>query len=278
MKRTGSYFDEVTQGDAAVTVADGETPAPDEHAPFVRGSGLDRYVVLETLGKGGMGLVLAAYDPKLDRRVALKLLRQRSSSPENHARMLREAQSLAKLSHPAVVSVYDVGEVGDQVFIAMEFIDGPDLRRWLEETKRPVDAIVAIFRGAAWGLQAAHDVGIVHRDFKPDNVLVGSDGKPRVTDFGLALDAHTLVPLGPATPMTPPDLRLTKTGMVMGTPAYMSIEQHRGLLTDPRSDQFSFCVSFFEALYGVRPFSGLNGDEYCAAIERGLLPRPPVAV
>ena len=280
MERTGSYFEEVTPADAAVTVADGDAAPLGEQPAFERGGRLDRYVVLETLGKGGMGVVLAAYDPKLDRRVALKLLRQRSNNPENHARMLREAQALAKLSHPGVVSVYDVGEVNGQVFIAMEFIDGPDLRRWLREEKRSTQAIVSVFRGAAMGLQAAHDVGIVHRDFKPDNVLIGSDGKPRVTDFGLALEAHTLIPVGPGPSSTPVDLRLTETGMVMGTPAYMSIEQHRGLPTDPRSDQFAFCVSFFEALYGIRPFSGTNGNEYCAAIERAELPLPatPVSV
>ncbi len=276
MQRTGSYFDESARGDEAVTIADGAPGDDSDGTPFARGTTLGRYVVLETLGSGGMGIVLAAYDSTLDRRVALKLLRQRGShDSQSRARLLREAQSLAKLSHPAVVSVYDVGELRDRVFIAMEFVDGPDLRRWLREEPRSVAAILRVFRESALGVQAAHDAEIVHRDFKPDNVLIGSDGHARVTDFGLALDAKTLVPTADpsAAPVSDPDGRLTVAGMVMGTPAYMPPEQHRGQPTDHRSDQFSFCVSLFEALYGVRPFSGTNADEYCAAIEHGRLPK-----
>jgi tetratricopeptide (TPR) repeat protein/predicted Ser/Thr protein kinase len=274
MQRTGSYFEDDTRADAEATLADGESVVGVEASPFQRGTTLGRYVVLETLGSGGMGIVLAAYDATLDRRVALKLLRQRGrQDPQSHTRLLREAQSLARLSHRSVVSVYDVGELRDRVFISMEFIDGPDLRRWLKEQPRSTGAILAVFREAARGIQAAHDAEIVHRDFKPDNVLIGSDGHARVTDFGLAVDAKTMVPT--ADPSAPsPDGRLTVAGLVMGTPAYMAPEQHRGQPTDHRSDQFSFCVSLFEALYGVRPFSGTNGNEYCAAIEQGRLPRP----
>ncbi|MCR9159621.1 MAG: protein kinase domain-containing protein [Nannocystaceae bacterium] len=277
MPRTGSYFEEVTSADAAATVADGAPPSGEEESPFERGTTLGRYVVLERLGSGGMGVVLAAYDSTLDRRVALKLLRQHGSQdPKNHARMLREAQSLARLSHPAVVSVYDVGELRGRVFIAMEFIDGPDMRRWLREQERSTAAIIGVYREAALGLQAAHDAGIVHRDFKPDNVLIGSDGHARVTDFGLALDAKTLVPTADpgAAAVADHEGRLTLAGTVMGTPAYMAPEQHRGQPTDHRSDQFAFCVSLFESLYGLRPFSGNTAAEYCAAIERGRLPPP----
>jgi tetratricopeptide (TPR) repeat protein/predicted Ser/Thr protein kinase len=267
-----------TPVDSEVTVADGDGEPLDDQAPFERGETLGRYVVLETLGQGGMGIVLAAYDTKLDRRVALKLLRRHASfDPENHARLLREAQALAKLSHPGVVSVYDVGELRGQVFIAMEYIDGPNLRRWTRETKRRPAEIIKVFRAAAKGLKAAHDAGIVHRDFKPDNVVIGSDGGVRVTDFGLALEAHVA-----AEPSSSGwessgggSGRLTETGMVMGTPAYMPIEQHVGYTTDHRSDQFSFCVSFYEALYGVRPFAGNTADEYCLSIRKGELPPPP---
>ncbi len=267
-----------TRGDPEVTIADGEAGPPDERAPFERGETIGRYVVLETLGQGGMGIVVAAYDAKLDRRVALKVLRQHASSdPENHARMLREAQSLAKLSHPGVVSVYDVGELRGRIFIAMEFIDGPNLRRWSHEQTRTPQEIIAVFRDAARGLQAAHDAGIVHRDFKPDNVLIGSDGRARVTDFGLALKADVEVEASLSDSVSTSG-RLTETGMVMGTPAYMPIEQHVGHITDARSDQFSFCVSFYEALYGVRPFVGNTANEYCLSIRRAEIPPPPSGI
>ncbi len=263
--------------DAEVTVADGDAGPIDEQAPLQRGETLGRYVVLETLGQGGMGIVLAAYDSKLDRRVALKLLRRHASSdPENHARLLREAQALAKLSHPGVVSVYDVGELRGQVFIAMEYIDGPNLRQWCRDAEPSPAEIIRVFGAAAKGLRAAHDAGIVHRDFKPDNVLLGSDGGVRVTDFGLALEAHVAAePSSSGWESGGGAGRLTETGMVMGTPAYMPIEQHAGHVTDHRSDQFSFCVSFFEALYGVRPFSGNTADEYCLSIRKADIPTPP---
>lgn len=265
--------DLLTKADAEITMADGKD-ASGPHVPFKRGESLERYVVLDKLGAGGMGLVLAAYDTKLDRRVALKLLHAHTSKdPENHARLLREAQALAKLSHPRVVSVYDAGELRDQVFIAMEFIDGPNLREWLRAEPRTPAQILKVFRGAGKGLRAAHDAGIVHRDFKPDNILIGPDGKAYVTDFGLALEAN----LAPAATDSSASSRsassrLTETGAVMGTPAYMPIEQHAGLPTDHRSDQFSFCVSLFEALHGLRPFAGANANELCLAIGRAQLP------
>ena len=268
-------------GGAEVTIAEGHEPPPDPRVPFQRGEVLGRYVVLDTLGAGGMGIVLAAYDSTLDRRVALKLLHPHASrDPESHTRLLREAQALAKLSHPAVVSVYDVGELRGQVFIAMEFIDGPNLRHWTRHQRPRPKQVIAAFRNAAAGLQAAHDAGIVHRDFKPDNVLIGPDRRAYVTDFGLALEAHLAVT--PGTPSASASAsgspRLTETGMVMGTPAYMPVEQHRGLPTDHRSDQFSFAVSFYEALYGVRPFSGTNAGELCRAITQADIPPPPPGI
>ncbi|MGH1341889.1 MAG: protein kinase domain-containing protein [Nannocystales bacterium] len=271
--------EQATRSDAEATVTDAtrdDAPRP----PFARGESLGRYVVLDTLGAGGMGIVLAAYDTTLDRRVALKLLHAHTSAdPGNHARLLREAQALAKLSHPRVVSVYDVGELRGQVFIAMEFVDGPNLRQWLREKERTPAQILKVFRGAGKGLQAAHDAGIVHRDLKPDNILIGPNGKAYVTDFGLALEAD-VVPKSSSTRSSSAwsSSRLTETGAVMGTPAYMPIEQHAGLMTDHRSDQFSFCVSLFEALHGLRPFSGTNASELCLAIGRADLPTSPNTV
>lgn len=272
-----------THVDVEATIADGESGPSTAVSPFERGETLGRYVALDTLGSGGMGVVLSAYDAKLDRRVALKLLHPHTGAdPENHARLIREAQSLAKLSHPGVVAVYDVGEIRGQVFIAMEFIDGPNLRRWTHDAERNTAQVLSVFRDAARGLIAAHDAGIVHRDFKPDNVLIGPKGRAHVTDFGLAVASYEVIPSASASSSigTPSSgsSRLTETGMVMGTPAYMPVEQHAGKPTDHRSDQFSFCVSFYEALYGVRPFSGTNGTELCLSIKKGDIPPPPPGV
>lgn len=232
-----------------------------------RGDALDRYLVLNQLGRGGMGVVYSAYDPQLERKVAVKLLRPgafgKTRASEGRARLLREAQALARLSHPNVIAVFDVGTYRDQVFIAMEYIDGNTLTRWLEEAKRPWRAVSEIFIQAGRGLVAAHAVGLIHRDFKPDNVLIGRDGRVRVLDFGLARTAQ-----GPdlqaiaARSETVPDVartlrdgpsQLTQPGLLMGTPAYMSPEQLLGS-ADARMDQFSFCVAFYEALYGELPF------------------------
>jgi serine/threonine protein kinase len=274
---TRQYFDpaEVTRmDDVTVPGSDGEA----SEAMPSRGEALGRYVVLDTVGQGGMGVVVAAYDSTLDRRVALKLLHTRDD-PDNQARLLREAKALAKLSHPCVVDVYDVGEIEGRVFIAMEFIDGPNLRTWVRDDAPGPAKILAVYRSAARGLQAAHDASVVHRDFKPDNVLIGADARARVTDFGLALEAkvasETLLEADTA---AVPVGRLTQAGMVMGTPAYMPPEQHAGKPTDHRSDQFSFCVSLYESLYGLRPFSGANGAEYCAAIRESEVPPPPASV
>lgn len=247
-----------------------EDTIADQPSTLEAGQTLDRYVMLELLGVGGMGRVFSAYDSVLDRNVALKVLRHPSG--EELPRLVREAQALARFSHPNVVSVYDVGEVDGQVFIAMELVEGCNLREWLEVPGRSAVQILAAFRAAARGLQAAHEAGIVHRDFKPDNVLLGRDGRVCVIDFGLAIrtgDAQPSVEVDPASSSNSD--RLTETGMVMGTPAYMPIEQHLGLPTDVRSDQFSFCVALYEALYRVRPFEGESGRELVLAIKRGEL-------
>src|SRR5205085_1777310 len=151
---------------------------------------LGRYRVLAELGAGGMSTVYEAHDPELNRKIAVKLVRPGASaslsSSEGRARLKREAQAMAQLSHPNVIAVYDVGTFDDQVFIAMEYVEGSTLTEWLAEQERPCRKVVDMFVQTGRGLAAAHSAGILHRDFKPDNVLVGKDGRPRVCDFGLA--------------------------------------------------------------------------------------------
>jgi serine/threonine protein kinase len=243
-----------------------------------------RYELLRCIGRGGMGIVYAARDVELGREVAIKLLRPELSGPADDRRLTAEAQALARLSHPNVITVFDVGTFGGQRFIAMEYVPGQDLRRWLDAPRTLAD-VLRVFAGAGRGLHAAHAVGLVHRDFKPDNVLVGDDGRPRVLDFGLARP-----PDGPGSlPGRPPalpaavDVRstvLTADGQVVGTPAYMAPEQHLGEPADARSDQFSFGVALYHAVYGVRPFAGDDPRTLALSIVRGRVcpatPRYPV--
>jgi tetratricopeptide (TPR) repeat protein len=228
-------------------------------SPLTRGTLVGRYLVLDEQGAGGMGVVYRAYDPELDRRVALKVMQPRAGeSVGGHSRMLREAQALARLAHPNVVAVYDVGSVGERVFIAMELVEGETLSSWLRGRKRGWREIVAVFAAAGHGLAAAHAAGIIHRDFKPGNVLVGKDGRARVLDFGLARATDNTPrpadPLEYVSSRSPLDEELTATGSVLGTPVYMPPEALRGEQVGEAGDQFSFCVALFEALYGVRPF------------------------
>ncbi len=255
--------------------------------PMQRGQTLGRYVVISLLGKGAMGVVYAAYDPELDRKVAVKLLQTggagSSQGSGGTARLLREAQAMAALSHPNVITVHDVGTIGDEVFVAMEFIDGWTLKEWVKVEKRSVEQVLGVFAAAGRGLAAAHAAGLVHRDFKPDNVMVGRDGRVRVMDFGLArkLRAES-VPRDPAAAAPPAEskpltqslagkMELTQTGAVLGTPAYMSPEQHMGGDADARSDQFSFCVAAYEALYGERPFAGDSAAAIAFQIYQGRI-------
>ena len=241
----------------------GNEPAAPKYLP--RGSNVGRYVVLDRLGEGGMGIVYRAFDPELDRMVALKLLHTKSQTGTtigDATWLLREAQALAKLSHPNVVIVHDVGVVReDQVFVAMELVDGVTLRDWLtaKHSWRDVrDVMVA----AGQGLVAAHAAKLVHRDFKPENVIVGKDGRVRVMDFGLARNRKgDTIPPPPSyddesTEITTGPLRpdLTSIDGVIGTPAYMAPEQFDGFDGDAASDQFAFGVVLFEALTGARPY------------------------
>jgi eukaryotic-like serine/threonine-protein kinase len=234
----------------------------DGGARLSRGATLSRYVVLERIGHGAMGVVYAAYDPELDRQVALKLLRPRGRQPEElRGRLLREAQALARLSHPNVVAVHDVGTAGDAVFLALELVEGTSLERWLAEP-RPWREVLRVFRDAGRGLAAAHAAGLVHRDFKPANVLLGKDGRARVTDFGLAR---------PSNRAGRPEAGATLPGgrVLVGTPAYMSPEQLRAQGVDALSDQFSFCVALYEALFGARPFEGAGVQALSRAVSEG---------
>ena len=239
----------------------GPGPAPAAPLPggvLPRGTAIGRYVILDRIGGGGMGVVYTGYDPELDRKVALKLLRpDRAAGEAARLRLLREAQAIARLSHPNVVAVHDAGTFGDQVFLAMEYVEGTTLRRWLDEERRSWGEVVDRFALAGRGLAAAHAAGLVHRDFKPDNVLLGKDGRVRVADFGLARAAGETGEEEPVSPESGGILAspITQLGVAVGTPAYMAPEQLRGERADARSDQFSFCVALWEALCGERPFA-----------------------
>jgi tRNA A-37 threonylcarbamoyl transferase component Bud32 len=234
----------------------GPVPTPERIGP---------YVLFEQLGQGGMGAVYTAYHPELDRKVAIKLLRSdyEGDGSSGQARLLREAQAMAKLAHPNVVAVYDAGTHDNKVYLVMERIEGTTLRAWLEEKPRGWREVVGAFVQAGRGLAAAHAVGLVHRDFKPANVLVGKDGRVRVTDFGLARPTGTAsapelaaVEQNAAEGLRAFSEPITRAGAILGTPAYMAPEQLFGRPADARTDQFSFCVCLYEALYTERPYDG----------------------
>ena len=240
-----------------------------------------RFLLLRMLGQGGMGAVYAAFDEKLDRRVAIKLLHPSKTQSELlRERVLREAQAMARVSHKNVVPVYEVGEVGEQIFIAMEFVEGTTLREW-QEKPHAVGEILRMYLEAGQGLLAAHEVGLIHRDFKADNVLIGKDGRPRVADFGLARLDGTQPPPAPAQDGLPSisgerlSAPLTVAGAISGTPGYMSPEQYDAGDVDARSDQFSFCAALYEALYGQLPFAGNSLIAIADNTMRGKLQPPP---
>ena len=228
-----------------------------------------RYVLLDQVGQGAMGVVFAAWDRELNRKIAIKLVRPERSDPREQARLLREAQALAGLRHDNVVLVYDVGTLEGRVFVAMEFIEGPSLRGWLAERPRPWRDVVRAFLAAGRGLQAAHAAGLVHRDFKPDNVLIDRAGKVRVADFGLARETAPPTEKGAdARDLAARTIWMSTAADGMGTPAYMAPELLEGGRAEPRSDQFAFAVALFEALFGALPFEGKTGPELLAAMDR----------
>ena len=241
---------------------------------------IGRYSVLRTVGKGGMGVVYEAFDPELDRKVAIKLVRSEEGGTEGRSRLQREAQVMARLTHPNVVQVYDVGTHEEQVYVVMELVDGLSLRRWLELKERGPKEVLDKLIAAGRGLAAAHAIGMVHRDFKPDNVLLGEGGRVLVSDFGLARSANQSDQVSnevgevPEREVPEPgDSAITQAGIILGTPAYMAPEQLYGEGFDARADQFAFCVSLYEALFGVRPFAG-KGKKRVAAIARRRLTKP----
>jgi eukaryotic-like serine/threonine-protein kinase len=288
---------EGTAGAHDLTIEDlgpGGSPSAPSLSPGTR---VGRYEILGELGRGGMGVVYRAHDSALDREVALKCLHRRGLDREALARLAREAQALARLSHPNVVIVYDVSSAGDELLVAMEYVRGTTLREWLQ-SPRPWPAVIDVFGGAGRGLAAAHAQGMVHRDFKPANVMMGRDGRVRVLDFGLVVlgEVPSTVEAGSASGELEADAPtdLTATGTVMGTPAYMAPEQHTRRSVDARSDQFAFCVTLWEGLVGKRPYDGSYADilaakhrgppawpegsavprRIVAAVRRGLAPDP----
>ncbi|WAS98261.1 tetratricopeptide repeat protein [Nannocystis punicea] len=296
------------------------TPPPDLDRSTLsqreRALQLTRYVLVRRLGAGGMGVVYLAYDPSLDRKVAIKLLRVAPGdgpAQAAHARLLREAQALARLSHGNVVAVHDVGSYDAEalttlrmgpnrtepvpkdrlpqaagVFLVMEYVPGITLAQWLDARVRGLREVLDVFLAAGRGLVAAHAVGIIHRDFKPGNVLVGETGRICVFDFGLARSAGEAEPTAGGAPDAGPLIDplssslvsgpLTRVGTLVGTPAYMAPEQRGGAAIDERADQFSFCVALYEGLYGNRPFSGDNLFALEAAKARGRIDPPRRAI
>jgi serine/threonine protein kinase len=275
---------EVSLADVSIECLSVETPAskasPEPELPF--GTQLGRFVVVGCLGRGGMGAVYRCHDPELDRQLAVKVVRAMGGQDKPGARLRREAQAMAKLSHPNVATVYDVGTFRDSLFIAMELIEGVSLSAWLRAQPRTWREIVHVFSEAAKGLAAAHAANLVHRDFKPGNVMVTPQGRVCVMDFGLACAE------GRNDPSTPPPLpgseralkaaaeqqsanllssTLTENGLVNGTPRYMAPEQFTFGAVDGAADQYSFCLALFEALFNQRPF-----DE---AVTTTSVPRVP---
>lgn len=237
-----------------------ESASAEDEVPRAR---LGRYTVDGKLGQGGMGVVYVGYDQRLNRRVALKLLQRNIHL--SHRWLLREGQALARLAHPNVVVVYDIGEEDDRVFLAMELVEGPTLRTWLSERPRAVMDIIWVHLQAAYGLAAAHEAGIIHRDFKPDNVLIGKDGRPRVLDFGIAALADASVSIEsqpgsgvgdlaalPSAAAQRPAVSVLKSGII-GTPDYMAPELLAGERATAESDQWAFCMALYRAVYQVPP-------------------------
>lgn len=260
-------------------------PLRDDALP--RGTEIGRFVLLDRLGAGAMGVVYAAYDPELNRKVALKLLTRGGNEPDDalRARLLREAQALARLTHPNVVAVHEVHTHARRVWIAMEYVAGQTLSAWAQTRPRQWPEVLQVLTDAARGVAAAHAAGVVHRDLKPDNVMIGSDERVRVMDFGLAHGrgtstteqdlADTRSSGTVAEPVRGPlATRLTQTGAIPGTPAYMAPEQWNGIEAGAPADQFAWSVMAWELLYGERPFAGETAAALSAAVLSGQR-RPP---
>ena len=240
------------------------------------GRQLGKYTLVERLGAGAMGIVYRAEDRELARHVAVKVLHRPDDALTE--RLVREARSMAQVNHPNVVAVYDVGNSDATTYIAMELVEGTSLRTW-QQTPRTIAEVIEAYVAAGRGLAAAHAAGIVHRDFKPDNVLVGAGGRVRVTDFGLAaarpIEGDQNEPASRLSATITSDLSLTRSGSVLGTPAYMAPEQFEGGHVDARTDQFNFCVALYEALYKERPFEGKSYEELGESVVTGRVKPAP---
>ncbi|MEM7155254.1 MAG: serine/threonine-protein kinase [Myxococcota bacterium] len=277
---TGDEPDDEETGELPTEIVVERSAEQDTTDQLPPGAHVGRYVTVDRIGAGGMGVVYRAYDPELNRRVALKLLRDGKDEPGgvHRSRLLREAQALARLSHPNVVGVYDVGLFGDAVYLAMEFVEGQTLRAWLEQRERTTSEVLHVLIDAGEGLAAAHDKGIVHRDFKPDNVMVDDEGRVRVVDFGLAREPHsqdTETRIDVGDPSVDTFAALTRDGAILGTPGYMAPEQLKGGSIDARTDVFSFCVTLWQGLYGTRPFGGDTPASRLLATMEGSIVEPP---
>src|SRR5262245_12976047 len=241
----------------------------------IDGDRVGRYIIEGAIARGGTGAVFRAHDPELGRSIAIKLIHPdiAAASERFEQRLLRESKAMAKVAHPNVITVYDIGRFDGQVFIAMELALGGTLRTWLSAERRDHREVITRFVLAGRGLRAAHEMGLVHRDFKPDNVLVTADGDVRVADFGLVGNID-----GPADHgghAASSDLLLTQVGARVGTPRYMAPEQHEGARTGAAADQFAFGVAFYEALYGEHPFGGSTWSELALAVTGGQLRPAP---
>ena len=293
-----SSLDSESNADVATLALPARDSAAHEPDTTNMAKKIGRHVVLEQVGRGGMGSVYRAYDPKLQREVALKKLRTKALGVEGPARFEQEARAMAALSHPNVVGVYDVELLDDgQLVLVMEYVAGPTLRSWVRQKPRPWQELLLPFLGAGRGLAAAHRAGLLHRDFKPANVLVTPD-LAKVTDFGLAKRAKDLTGTGGLSSSNnnqrwdeTDEEDLTRAGEVMGTPRYMAPEQHHGRELTPAVDQFAFCVALWEALTQTAPFTGEDlarkkskgppewptnaGPRWLGdALRRGLQPKP----
>jgi tRNA A-37 threonylcarbamoyl transferase component Bud32/tetratricopeptide (TPR) repeat protein len=253
------------------------------------GEVIGRYVILAKLGAGGMGVVYAAYDPELDRKVAIKVLRRDAHGAVlqgvARARFVRESQLLARFSHPEIVAIYDVGEHESGVWLAMEFVDGLTLTAWAKQTPRGWQEVLAVMRATGRGVAAAHAAGLVHQDLKPDNIMISADGRVRVMDFGLTraqdeaeADAGDDERLEQGTELVTRRGGLSAgrgTHGLVGTPAYMAPEQISGDRVTAASDQFAYCVTMWELLYGERPFRGSTIAEIVTSVLDGRVCAPP---
>lgn len=252
----------------------GDAPPRPENARLSPRSQLGRYVVLRVVGSGGMGTVYLGYDPELDRRVALKLLRWGKSEERRHS-LLREAQAMARLAHPNVVSVFDAGEHEGTVYVAMEYVEGQTLERWIQQRPRSWRELLDKFLDAGRGLGAAHKSGLIHRDFKPTNVMVSTDERVQVMDFGLVLPQSGVTPNVEGVQHGGSLLTDASKPEIRGTPGYMAPEQATTTELSPAADQFAFCVSLWEALCGARPYEGKSYPELFFNASQGRLQPPP---